>query len=99
LVDQALEGLIVGGVLGEHFDLVGRNIAAAGFALLPPLEVIIRPIGALAQDAEFARLHVLDSGDLLEQLSGLGSLRLLHEGSICICIYYGNQNSRFDSFS
>ena len=71
--------LVVGGVLGEHFDLVGRNIAAEGFALLPPLEIIIRAVGALAQDAELARLHVLDLGDLLEQLSSLGSVRLLHE--------------------
>jgi hypothetical protein len=91
--------LIVGGVLGEHFDLLGSNIAAEGFALLPPLEVIIRPIGTVAQDAEFARLHVLDAGDLLEQLSGLGSVRLLHERSICIYIYYNNQNSHFESFS
>ena len=95
MVHQLLEGLIVGGVLGEHFDLLGRHIAAESFALLAPLEVIIRPVGALAQDAEFARLHVLDVGDLLEELSGLGSLRLLHGSSICVCIYSDNKKNAF----
>jgi hypothetical protein len=74
-VNQALELLIVGGVLGHQFDLVGRNVGGEGFALFAALEVVIGPIGSLAHDTEFARFHVLDFGDFLEDLS---SVRWFH---------------------
>jgi len=65
LTHQQLELLVVGSVLGDHLRLVCRNIACEGFAAFTTLEVVIRPIGSLADDAKFSRLHALDPGNLL----------------------------------
>ena len=85
LADQAFKLLIVGGVLGHLFDLVAGNVAGEGCALLSALEIVIGPVGALANDTEFARLHVLDLDNLLQDLSGV---KLFHGGTIYVCIYY-----------
>jgi hypothetical protein len=84
LSDQDLELLIVGGVLGHRFDLLTRYIAADGLSVLTPLQVVIRPVGALAHNAELAGLHVLNLSDSVEELS---AVRMFHGRSICIYIY------------
>jgi hypothetical protein len=84
LIDQGLESLIIGGVLGHQFHLFSGNVAAQGFAVLTPLQVVIRPAGTLAHDTELAWLHVLDLSDLVEDLSRVG---MFHGISICIYIY------------
>lgn len=71
LTHQLLELLIVGGVLGQRLDLIRGNVTGAGLALFTALEIVIGAVWALANDTEFARLHVLDLGDLLEDLSGI----------------------------
>ena len=95
LADQELKLLVVGGVLGDHLDLVAGNVAAEGFAIFTALEVIIGAVGALAKDAEFARFHALDLGDLLKELAGIG---LFHGRSIYVCIYYTTKNAPFRGF-
>jgi hypothetical protein len=83
LSDQGLELPIVGGVLRHHGDLVCGNIEGEGFAVFPALQVVIRAIGAVADDTEFARFHVLDLSDLLEELS---RIELVHGHNIYIYI-------------
>src|SRR5258708_7771018 len=48
---------------------------SATYAFSPkehPLEVVVRTIGTLPQDAELALFEALDAGDLLEQTFGSG---------------------------
>jgi hypothetical protein len=71
LTDQFLKLLIVGGVLGQHLDLLRGHIAGESLTLFPTLQIVVRAVWALANDAEFARLHVLDLGDLLQDFSGI----------------------------
>ena len=71
LTNQLLELLIVAGVLGQHLDLIGSNITGTSLALFTALEIVIGAIWALANDTEFARLHALDLGNLLKDLSGI----------------------------
>ncbi len=70
LADQLLKLLKVGRVLTEHLNLIRGNIAGEGLALFPALEIVIGAVRTLANDAEFARLHALDLGDLLKDFSG-----------------------------
>jgi hypothetical protein len=84
LSDQSLELLIVGGVLGHRFNLITRHIATDGLSVLTPLQIVIRPVGALAHDAELTGLHVLNLSDSVEELS---AVRMLHGRRICIYIY------------
>lgn len=83
--DQGLELLIAGGVLAHHGDLVGGNIPGEGFAVFSALEVVIGAVGAVAEDTEFARFHLLDLGDLLEDLRWF---ELIHGKSLYTCIYF-----------
>jgi hypothetical protein len=96
LADQELKLLVVGCVLGDHLDLVAGNVAAEGFAIFTALEVIIRAIGALAQNTEFARFHALDLSDLLKELAGMG---WFHGESIYVYIYYTTKKAAFEVFS
>jgi hypothetical protein len=48
------------------------------------LQIVIRPVGALAHDAELAWLHVLNLSDSVEKLS---AVRMFYGRSICIYIY------------
>lgn len=96
LTHQLLELLIVGGVLGQRLDLIGGNVTGAGPALFTALEVVIGAVWALANDTEFARLHALNLGDLLKDLSGI---ELFH-GRKYICMYiYTTKKDRFRAFS
>jgi len=70
LADQSLELLIVGRVLSDHLDLVCGNVAGDGLAPFTALKIVVRTVGTLTHDTEFAWLHVLDLGDLLEDLCG-----------------------------
>jgi len=92
LTHQLLKLLIVGGVLGQHLDLIWGHIAGEGPAVFPALQIVIGAIWALANDTEFARLHVLDLGDLLQNLSGI---EVFHGASIYICIYYTTKKEGF----
>lgn len=76
-------------------DLVAGNVAAEGLAVFTALQVVVRPVGALANDTEFARLHVLDPGNLLEDMSGV---KLFHAGNIYTCIYYSIKNKHWSHF-
>ncbi len=82
---QFLEVLIVGGVGRDLLGLVPGNVTGESFALLAALQIVIGPIGALPDDTEFAGLHALDLGDLLEQR--LRRFRRFHGRSIYYCIY------------
>jgi hypothetical protein len=84
LGDQSLKLPIVGRVETHLFDLVAGNVAADGLAVLSVLQIIIRALRALAQDAELARFHVLDLGDLVKEVSGSS---LFHAENIFISIY------------
>ncbi len=92
LFDQGFKLPIVSGVRGDGFDLVARNVAADRFAVLPALEVVVGPAGSLPNNTELARLHVLNVGDLLENL---GRGRCFHDKSIFDCIYFVNKNMPF----
>jgi hypothetical protein len=72
-------------VPGDRLDLIGRHITADGTAAFPALQVVIGAIGSLSHDTEFARLHALDLGDLLEQLR---RREFFHGWNIYICIYF-----------
>ena len=65
--DQGLEKLIIGRVAGHQFGLFARHIASHRFAPFAALEAVVRSVGSLAHDAEFARFHVCNLGDLLEE--------------------------------
>src|SRR5258705_9533487 len=60
--------------------------------MLPALQIVIGAIWALANDTEFARLHVLDLGDLLQDLSGI---EVLHGANIYLCIYHTTKKEGF----
>jgi hypothetical protein len=75
-------------VLRHHGDLVRWNVAAEGFALFPALEVVVGAVGTLADDAELARFHVLDLGELLKNL---GWRDVIHGRSIYTYIYYSTK--------
>src|SRR5208282_4114009 len=53
--------------LGHRLHLRAGDIAREVLALFPRLVVVVRPAGALAHDAEFAPLHLLDLGHLLQE--------------------------------
>src|SRR5882762_9619295 len=82
---QGLELLVIAGMQSHHGGLISRNVAAHRSTLFAALKVIIRAARALANDTEFARLHLLDLGDLLENLRGE---KLFHGHTIYIHIYY-----------
>jgi hypothetical protein len=90
LRDQGLELLIAGGVLAHHGDLVGGNIPGEGFAVFSALEVVIGAVGAVAEDTEFARFHLLDLADLLEDLRGF---ELIHGQSIYVSIHFSTKKA------
>jgi hypothetical protein len=75
---------VVGGVLCDPGDLVCGNIAGEGLALFPALQVVIGAVGAVGDDTELAGFHVLDLGDLLEDLGWSG---LVHGMNIYLSIY------------
>src|SRR4051812_907278 len=80
----------------HQLDLIPRDVATNRFTLLTALKVIIRAIGALANDTEFSRLHLLDLGDLLENLRGE---ELFHGYNIYVCIYYTTKERLFPQSS
>jgi hypothetical protein len=96
LIHELVELLIVGRVLGKHLELIGRNVAGDRLAVFSALEIVIGAVWALANDTEFAWLHVLDLGDLLEYLSGI---KVFHGESIYICIYYTTKKNTLERFS
>jgi hypothetical protein len=69
---QRLELLIIRVVLTNDLNLVWRNVTGHRLAVFSTLEVVVGPVGALPDNAEFARLHSLDLGNLLKELSGRG---------------------------
>jgi hypothetical protein len=83
--------LVVSSVLSDQLGLVGWNIAGKGSATFSTLEIVVRPIGSLTDYAKFAGFHVLDLGDLLEQL---GSSRLFHTYRIYTYVYILPQKNR-----
>ena len=81
--DQSLELPIAGGVLRDEGNLVCGNIEGEGLAVFPALEVVVGAVGAVADYTEFARFHVLDLGDLLEDSGWSG---LIHGWNIYLRI-------------
>ena len=77
--------MVTGGVPGDRLDLIGRHITADGAAVFTALQVVVRAMGSLPDDTEFARLHALDLGDLLEEM---GRRKFFHAGTIYIRIYF-----------
>src|ERR1035437_4769634 len=65
LPNQGLETLIISRVAGHQLSLFARHVASNGFAPFSALEAVVRPVGSLAHDAEFARFHACNLGDLL----------------------------------
>jgi hypothetical protein len=55
----------VGSVFSDQLSLVNRNIAGESLALFSTLEVVVRPVGSLTDDAQFTRFHALDLGDFV----------------------------------
>lgn len=90
LSHQRQELLVIGSVLSDHLDLVCRNVTRYGLAAFTTLEVVKRPVEALPDDAEFSRLHALDLGDLLKELSSRG---LIH-GQIYTYVYTRLQENK-----
>jgi len=85
LGDQGLELLVLGSVLGDRYDLIGRHITADGAAIFTALQVVIGAMGSLPHDTEFARFHALDLGNLLEQIR---RRKFIHARNIYVCIYF-----------
>ena len=96
LADQSLELPIVGGVLSDEGSLVGGHVAGEGFAVFPALQIVIGAIGAVPNDAEFARFHGLDLGDLLEEVS---RIELVHVGTIYDHIHLSTKKHHFSGSS
>ena len=48
-------------------DEFARHVASNGLAPFSALEAVVGPVGALAHDAEFARFHACNLGDVLEE--------------------------------
>jgi hypothetical protein len=67
LTSQILELLESGDSLLEGRDLILRNIPRDVLAVFPSLVVVVGALRSLPQNAEFAALHVLDLGDLLQE--------------------------------
>ena len=64
--DQVLEFFEIFCILGDDINLVSRNVATDGLAVLAALKVVIRSVWAMSDDAKFTRFHALDLSDLLE---------------------------------
>jgi hypothetical protein len=72
LLYQFLETPIVFQVLLEFWHLFERNVTRDVPAVFVTLMVVVRPVRALAQDADGALVHTLDLGNLLQDRFGRG---------------------------
>ena len=70
LLDQLLEAPVVRNGRLEVGHLLRGNIAGNIPAILVALVVVVRPLRALADDADGAAVHALDLGDSLEDRFG-----------------------------
>jgi hypothetical protein len=71
LLGQLLKLFIAGDRVLQSGRLVPRNVTGHVFAVLPGLVLEIRAIGSFAQHGELAPFHLLDVGDLLEEILGV----------------------------
>ena len=90
LLRQMLKPGVVGGVRRRRLGLLAGHVASDRFAVLAALQVIVRAVGTLAQNAEFAGLHAFDLSDLLQQQ--LRAWIFVHRQNIYIRIYFANKN-------
>ena len=60
LLDQLLEALVVGNGGLEFGHLVGRHIAGDIAAVFVALMIVVRAVGALAEDADGAAVEALE---------------------------------------
>ena len=70
LFDEGLELRMGGEVFLHGIDLVRRHVLGDVAPVLPALQVVVRAMGALSQDAELTLLQALDVRDLLKQIFG-----------------------------
>ena len=67
LLDQPLELLVAGDGLLHGLQLIRRNVAGNIPAVFPGLMIVVGPVGTVAQEAQFAALHLLDLRHLLQE--------------------------------
>ena len=85
LLGELLVLLVTRNGLLDLRDFVLGQIAAAVFAVFPGVEVVVGPVGSLADDGEGAMLHALDLKDLFDE--GLRCEKSIHGRSIDIHLY------------
>ena len=91
LVHQGLKRAVVRGVVSDRLDLVLGHLAADRLALLPALQVVVRPVLPLTDHAELAWLHALKVGDLLQKPTGGAGFVLHSARTIYASIYSATQ--------
>jgi hypothetical protein len=80
LLDQRLELRVAGDGLLHGLQLIRRDVAGNIPAVFPGLMVVVGPVGPVAQDAQFAALHLPDLRHLLQE--GLRRNRGRHGWSV-----------------
>src|SRR5208282_389413 len=91
LLGQLLVFLIAGDGLLDGRQFVQGQVAAAVFAVLPGVEVVVRAVGTGADHGDGTVLHMLDVEDLLEER--LGRNWHIHERSIDVHLYQAKKKA------
>src|SRR6266478_3783452 len=91
LLAQRLKLRMGGEVFLHRGDLVRRHVLGDIASLLPTLQIVIRALGPLPQDAELALLELLDARDFLEEVFRRGCG--VHGRDISYPIYNATKNN------